>query len=165
MARSSRVSTPVQAVSAFVIVACGQSETGRDSDCRQDSMDQRWYDRIESAPEVSCCVEVHGRGLEGEAEAELQDRCVDVGCDVEIYLTEDSALCAAAVYGLAPGIASWSAEFSYGERSIWTVRNLIDATCTTPDDLSGEGELVVIDAIQGAFVVEGREVYDALSCR
>jgi hypothetical protein len=89
----------------------------------------------------------------------LSASCTGDACDPNLYLSEQTAICAAQGYGLSLGIAECTAIFSPRDTSgasfNWTAHNVKERACIDGEWGLGSGRTVTIDAVTGEFLSEG----------
>lgn len=98
---------------------------------------------------ISCCLAAEGRGLDGDAAAELATDCDPemMSCDPGDYVSKAAAVCIAQVAGLASGSGSCGGHFSVNGvegAAWWMILNEREPNCSS-------GDCVQLDAVTGAF--------------
>jgi hypothetical protein len=103
-------------------------------------------DCVDVAAAIACCITAHGRGDFGADDAaRLASNCSGEGCDQDLYLSADAAVCAAQVQGLVQGTSTCNPQFSISnDQAAWLVVVIID-----PDT----GLAMQLDALSGEFII------------
>lgn len=101
---------------------------------------------------TGCCIEAHGRGLDGDDVDRLLAACSGDDCDPSLYISAETALCIAQVNGLEPGVGWCGGYFDFVGGGAWYMRNTTYDGC--PDDTSMRGDGYQIDARTGVVIGE-----------
>jgi hypothetical protein len=111
-----------------------------------------------SSPEEAsgCCLDAHGRGVDGSALEQLLAECSGQACDPEQYISAATALCLAQANGLASGVGWCGAGLVYnGESDVqWLVRNTTEDGCAAGEAFA-EGDSIALDARDGSLLGTG----------
>jgi hypothetical protein len=131
---------------------CGPAHTATAEGC---PIDPCVAECTSKAAAIACCVDAHGRGLEGQSLDRLAYDCVGEACDPDRYLSEDAAICVAEAHGMESGIGACGSMFM---SRTWTVINQTWDGC--PDSPQARGQAVHIDGVTGELIDTGVVVAD-----
>lgn len=141
--------------------ACGPEDSGAGV-CPVDSCA-----RACSSPDaaLACCVATHGRGLTEEEALTLADYCAPEDCDPALYITKETAVCAAQVHGQSPGIGACATWFKYFPSGpAWEVFSLTDPACENEGDTHFEATSCYIDGATSRLIVMGIDIEGTAVC-
>jgi hypothetical protein len=110
---------------------------------------------------IACCVESYGHGGFDDSNLErLLGGCSGDGCDQDLYLSPQAALCAAQVHGLESGIGWCGLTFEFlGDEATWIGVNTYVNECADGGDSGDVGyNFLQIDARTGEYLQAWQEI-------